>query len=147
MRTLTGHAGSRRGEFVAITAGPDSATPHAITAGPDGALSAADRLLCPVSGNKCSGQIAMFGGNFSKYVNKAHPIRVQIIAKWKTKVGAGKILMAKDTGGPPVQLAPCVVKSGLSNTPCLKSEIVKGSAAKHNLTTTILFVGADPRFA
>jgi virginiamycin B lyase len=116
---------------------------------PSSKLSAADRLLCPATGNTCSGQISVVAGDFSKYTDKRFPIRVQIVAKWKTRVGAGKLLMLKDTGGPPVQLAKCVVKGGEYNTPCLKSEVVSGTAAKHNLvtTTTILFVGTDPRFA
>ena len=116
---------------------------------PASKLSTADKLLCPSSGNKCSGQISGFGGDFSKYTNKARPIQIQIIAKWKSKVGPGKLLMSKDAGGPPVQLAKCVAKGGKFNTPCLKSEVVSGSAARHNLitTSTILFVGTDPRFA
>jgi hypothetical protein len=126
---------------------PLSVTLESINPGPK--LSAADRLLCPTTGNTCSGQISVFAGNFTSYVNQAHPIQAQVIAKWKTKVPPGKLLMAKDTGGPPVQLARCVTRGGKYNTPCAKPEIVKGSAAKHNLTTTdtILFVGTDPRFA
>ena len=118
-----------------------------VTPGPT--LSPADKLLCPTSGTKCSGQISVFAGNFKQYANKKFPIQAQIIAKWKQQVPPGKIVMAKDIGGPPVQLAPCVVKGGTYNTPCAKPEIVKGSAAANNLTTTdtILFVATDPRFA
>jgi hypothetical protein len=119
---------------------------RSVTPGPG--LSAADQLLCPATGTPCSGQISVVAGDFSKYVDKAHPIEIRIIAKWKTKVPPGRILMAKP-GFPPIQLAPCVVKSGKYNTPCAKPEVVTGSAATHNLTTTtiILFVGADPRMA
>jgi streptogramin lyase len=107
-----------------------------------------DRLLCPTA-TPCRGQIAVVAGNFSNYVDRAHPIRVQIVAKWQTKVPAGRILMAKDSGDPPIQLAACALKAGKYNTPCERPEIVKGSAATHDLTTTdtILFVGTDPRFA
>ena len=121
-------------------------TLRSVTPGPG--LSAADQLLCPPTGTPCSGQISVVGGDFSKYVDKAHPVQIKIIAKWKTKVPDGRILMAKP-GFPPIQLAPCVVKFGKYNTPCAKPEIVSGSAAKHNLTTTdtILFIGADPRMA
>ncbi len=124
------------------------ATPIAITLNSTKRTkSAADVLLCP-SATPCSGQISVVAGSFAQFVDKAHPVQVQIIAKWPTKVPAGKVLMEKPIG-PPVQLAPCVLKAGKYNTPCAKPEIVKGSKATNDLTTTstILFVGVDPRFA
>jgi Fibronectin type III domain len=108
----------------------------------------ADKLLCPTTGTKCTGQISVVAGNFSNYNNKAHPVEVQIISKWKTKVPKGRLLMMKPTG-PPIQLATCVFKLGKWNTPCMKKEVVTGSAAAGDLTTidTILFVGSDPHLA
>lgn len=75
-------------------------------------------------------------------------MHIQIVAKWKNVVPPGRILMAKP-GSPPVQLAKCMKIFGQYNTPCQLPEVVKGSAAKHNLTTitTILFVATDPRMA
>ena len=75
-------------------------------------------------------------------------MKVQIIARWATKVPPGRMLMQKLTG-PPIQLAPCVRTLGLYNTPCALPEVVKGTAAGHNLMTvnTILFVGSDPHIA
>ena len=119
---------------------------QSIDPGPN--LSAADKLLCPAA-TPCSGQISVIGGNFAKYVNQAHPIQIQIIARWNAKVPPGKLLMLQDSGGPPIQLAKCVLIKGAYNTPCANPELVKGTAAANDLTTTdtILFVGTDPRFA
>ena len=105
-------------------------------------------MLCPLTGKRCSGQISVVAGNFSKYNDKAHPVRVQIIARWKTKVPFGRLQMIKPVG-PPIQLADCVYRKGMYNTPCMQKEVVTGSAATHNLTTTttILFVGTDPHIA
>jgi len=110
-------------------------------------LSNADKLLCPQA-TPCSGQISVVGGDFRKYADKAHPLKIQIIAKWKTAVPPGRILMAKP-GNPPIQLAPCVKRGGKYNTPCQLPDVVKGSAATHNLVTvtTIYFIAADPRMA
>jgi len=136
---------------VSFDGNPDASPPVAVTLkfiDTASALSAADKLLCPAA-TPCSGQIAVVSGNFSKYVNKAHPVQVVIIQKWKTNVPPGRILMAKDTGGPPIQLARCIKNAGRYNTPCANPEVVKGSARTNDLTTTntILFVGTDPRFA
>ena len=110
-------------------------------------LSNADKLLCPPQ-TPCSGQISVVGGDFRKYTDKAHPLKIQIIAKWKTAVPPGRILMAKP-GNPPIQLPLCVKKAGKYNTPCQLADVVRGSAATHNLLTitTILFIAADPRMA
>jgi hypothetical protein len=105
------------------------------------------KLLCPTK-TPCKGQISLVGGSFKKYVDRAHPIKVQVIALWGKKIPAGKLLMLKDSG-PPIQLATCVKKSGKYNTPCAQPDKVTGTAAANNLTTstTVFFVGIDPRFA
>jgi hypothetical protein len=130
---------------IAKGAPPVAITLQSVSPGPK--LSNADKLLCPLT-TPCSGQISVVGGNFKKYVDKAHPLQIQIIAKWKTVVPPGRILMAKP-GNPPIQLAACVKKAGKYNTPCELPEVVKGSAATNNLVTidTIYFVAADPRMA
>ena len=120
---------------------------------PSASASAADKVLCPVTGTavRCTGQISVFAGSFVKYVNAARPIQIQILAKWTSAVPAGHLIMAKDSGGPPIQLANCVLNPTTHkyNVPCLKSESVSGTAAGHNLvsTDTILFVGTDPHFS
>ena len=137
-------AGQPTQPAVAVTL--NSITPSALA-------SPADKILCPVTGTapRCSGQISVFAGNFVKYVNAVRPIRIQILAKWTSAVPAGHLLMAKDSGGPPIQLAGCVLNAVTHkyNVPCLLSETVSGSAAGHNLvsTDTILFVGTDPHFS
>jgi hypothetical protein len=137
-------------QVVSFPGSPLGSPPVAITlqsVSPGPKLSNADKLLCPPT-TPCSGQISVVGGNFRKYADKVHPVKIQIIAKWKTAVPPGRILMAKP-GSPPIQLALCVRKAGKYNTPCQLPEVVKGSAATNNLVTidTIFFVAADPRLA
>ena len=125
---------------------PVAVTLNSVNPGPK--TTTFDKQLCPLSGIKCSGQISVIGGNFTKYNSKAHPIRIQIVMKWKTAIPPGRMIMTKLVG-PPVQLPPCVVKQGLYNTPCAKPEVKTGSLATKNLTTidTIFFVGTDPHVA
>jgi hypothetical protein len=139
-------------QIVTLPPRQPGAAPIAITVNslnPGASQPVIDKDLCPSTGtHKCSGQISVIAGNFSKYVSRANPVKVQIVARWAKKVPPGRLLMQK-LFGPPIQLAPCVVNRGLYNTPCTQPEIVIGSAANHNLMTisTILFVGSDPHIA
>ena len=138
-------------QIVTLPANNPAAPPVAVTLesiNPGPKTSKADQQLCPTSGIKCSGQISVIAGNFTKYVSKSHPIKIQIVMKWNTAIPPGHMEMSKPVG-PPVQLATCVVKHGLYNTPCARPETRSGTAAAHDLTTTdtVFFIGTDPHVA
>jgi hypothetical protein len=122
---------------------PVAVTLKSVNPGPT--TSTPDKQLCPTIGNKCGGQISVIGGDFSKYKDRAHPIRIQIVMHWTKPIPKGRILMTKLVG-PPITLPKCAKKNGLYNTPCAGVEVVSGSLARNNLTTSdlILFVGTDP---
>jgi hypothetical protein len=123
---------------------PVAVTLKSVNPGPS--TSASDKQLCPTTGNKCSGQISVIGGDFSKYNDRAHPVKIQVVMHWsKQPIPKGRMLMTKLVG-PPITLPTCVKKNNLYNTPCAKPEVVSGSLATHNLITVdvILFVGTDP---
>jgi hypothetical protein len=120
---------------------------------PSVAESAPDKKLCPVGPNvtHCSGQISAITGQFAKYVNAAHPIRVTVVARWGSTIPSGRILMEKDAGGDPLFLIPCALDPATHryNTPCVMPETHTGTAATGNLITSdvILFTGPDIHFA
>ena len=78
----------------------------------------------------------MIAGNFTKYTNRANPIRVKVLARWKNGIPPGALMLMKDNGAPPIHLAKCVRKNGLYNTPCALPETVTGTKAQHNQVTT-----------
>jgi hypothetical protein len=120
---------------------------------PEDATDPGDAKLCPTASGQthCSGQISSVIAQTATYLDKKNPIRVTVIARWGDSVPAGRILMEKNTGGDPIFLNACEVNAATRefNTPCALPQIVRGSAATHNLTTytTILFVGDDIHFA
>jgi hypothetical protein len=120
---------------------------------PSPAESAPDKKLCPVGPNvtHCSGQISAITGQFAKYVDAAHPIRVTVVARWGSTIPSGRILTEKDAGGDPLFLIACALDPATHkyNTPCVMPETHTGTAAAGNLITTdvILFTGPDIHFA
>jgi sugar lactone lactonase YvrE len=106
--------------------------------------SSTEPALCPPALGGCKGDIIQVQGNFSAYVNQAHPVSAVIEIYYGGSVPTGSIYMLKPSGAV-VKLATCVKVGGGYITPCVKGkEKVVGSAGSLATEDTVYFTGNDP---
>ena len=104
----------------------------------------AEPALCPPSLGGCPSDIIQVQGNFSSYVNAAHPISAVVEFYYGGHVPSGSIYMLKPTGAV-VKLPTCVKVGSGYVTPCVKGkEKIIGSAGSLATEDTVYFTGNDP---
>ena len=100
--------------------------------------------LCPPADGGCPGDVIEIEGNFSSYVNQAHPVSAVIQIFYGASVPSGSLYMLKPSGSV-VKLPACVKTSGDWNTPCVKGkEKTVGTAGNLGSQDTVYFTGNDP---
>ena len=104
----------------------------------------AEPALCPPALGGCRGDIMQVQGNFSQYVNQAHPVSAVIQIYYGAVVPPGSIYMLKPSGAV-VKLPTCVKAGSGYVTPCVKGkEKIVGGAGSLATQDTVYFTGNDP---
>ena len=100
--------------------------------------------LCPPVLGGCKGDIIQVQGNFSQYVNSAHPVSAVVEIYYGASVPPGSMYMLKPTGAV-VKLPACAKVGGGYVTPCVKGkEKVVGAPGGLATQDTVYFTGGDP---
>lgn len=105
-----------------------------------------DPALCPQG---CpSNNVVVATGDFSAYVDQAHPITATIQFFFGASVPTGAHIYMLKPNGKVVQLPACMKTSGDWNTPCVKGkQKVTGSAGSLSTSDLVYFTGDDPGFS